>query len=276
VTSRGRYAVKEWFAAPDPALVEEHTRFAERARRLGVCTPRTYRDRSGAAVHLVHETPVVVFEWVDLLPRTRALDPAAVGRLVAGLHRAGPPAAGPVDNWFSSMVPEPAWEELLTRLKDADAPFAPALESFVDVLGSVSGALEAPRDLRTCHRDLWSDNVLAAADGRTCVIDFDNCGPADPSHELAMVLYEFGLDDPGRMRSLVAAYEDAGGPGRVERPGQFTMLVAQDAHLAQIAGSRWLGAGDQVERDRIERWFCEIVDDPETPQRLQRILDAVV
>ena len=98
---------------------------------------------SGCGKDDPHAAETVIHHY--LREKVQTLDPAEVGRLVAGLHRAGPPAEGPVDNWFSSMVPEPAWEELLTRLRDAGAPFARSLEQFVDVLLSVSADLEPPR-----------------------------------------------------------------------------------------------------------------------------------
>ena len=48
-----------------------------------------------------------------------------------------------------------------------------------------------------------------------CVIDWDNCGPADPSHELACAVYEFGQRDADRMRAFYDAYRAAGGPARL-------------------------------------------------------------
>jgi thiamine kinase-like enzyme len=40
------------------------------------------------------------------------------------------------------------------------------------------------RDLQVCHCDLWADNVVGTPTGGVCVIDRENCGPADPSQEL--------------------------------------------------------------------------------------------
>ena len=58
------------------------------------------------------------------------------------------------------------------------------------------------RELRTCHRDLWADNVRTSHDGGLCVFDFDNAGLADPSQELAMILVE------GCRRRLTATTDD--------------------------------------------------------------------
>jgi hypothetical protein len=93
--------------------------------------------------------------------------------------------------------------------------------------------------------------------------------------ELAMVLFEFGADDPARARRIHTAYREAGGPGRVTRRGHFTMVVAEQAHIGQLACSRWVGASDQGERDRLAAWFREIPADPVTLARIDRILAAV-
>ena len=53
------------------------------------------------------------------------------------------------------------------------------------------------------------------------------------------------------------------------------MLVAQQAHIGRLACSRWVGARDPAERDRLAAWFLEIPDDPVTLARIDRVLLAV-
>jgi hypothetical protein len=65
-----------------------------------------------------------------------------------------------------------------------------------------------------------------------CVIDWDNSGPESPTRELAVGLVEFG-HTAKRIRCLVEAYEDAGGPGRIRRPEDFTMAIAQLRHIGE-------------------------------------------
>ena len=161
------------------------------------------------------------------------------------------------------------------RVAREGAPFAPVLGALLGDLIAVESVIEPHEAPIVCHRDLWADNVLPTADGRVCVIDFENLGPADPSQELAMVLFEFGDDDPARARAIHTAYLDAGGPGRVTRRGHFTMLVAEQAHIGQLACSRWVGASHATERERLAAWFLEIPDDPVTLARIDRILAAV-
>ena len=110
-----------------------------------------------------------------------------------------------------------------------------------------------PRDLRTCHRDLWADNVRRARDGGLCVFDFDNAGLADPSQELALILVEYCTADPRRAGVIRAAYAEAGGPGRVEDPTDFAMAIAQLSHILAEGCRRWLTATTDAERSRQRR-----------------------
>ena len=122
----------------------------------------------------------------------------------------------------------------------------------------MEGLLGASVDLQTCHRDLWADNVRGTASGSICVIDWENCGLADPSQELALVLFEFGAASPDRARALYAAYVDAGGPGRVDRPEHFSMTIAQLGHIGEMACATWLDFGEpEEERARAVTRFAE-------------------
>ncbi len=82
--------------------------------------------------------------------------------------------------------------------------------------------------------------MLATPDGGLCVIDWDNCGRADPSHELAMVLFEFGMGEPDRIASVYRAYLAAGGVGRVDGTGDFSMVIATLGHIGRRHGELWL------------------------------------
>ncbi|MEW1952020.1 phosphotransferase [Terrabacter sp. NPDC080008] len=274
-TAEGSHAVKEWFATPDLTEVAEDVALVDAARATGVLTPAVRHAPSGEVATLVEGTAVRLFEWFDLRRPSRRLDPVAVGRAVAGLHRAGAPTEAPVENWFATGLGERQWREVHERVVAAGAPFAGQLGALVDDLVAVESVLEPHESPIVCHRDLWADNVRATADARVCVLDFENLGPADPSQELAMVLFEFGDDDPSRARLLHTAYREAGGPGRVTRRGHFTMLVAEQAHIAQLACSRWVGASSEAHRERLATWFLEVPDDPVTLPRIDRILAAV-
>ena len=89
------------------------------------------------------------------------------------------------------------------------------------------------------------------------------------------MLFDFGLGDPRRMRDLYAAYVDAGGPGRITRPRDCTVLVAQLGHIAVLGCERWLASTTEDERAHTEAWVREYVDEPVTLAVVDAILDAV-
>lgn len=274
-TDTGQFAVKEWFAGPNVGEVDRDAEFSELARMAGVLVPEVVRTVDGDVTAFVGDTMIRVCTWLDLEPRTRGLDPAAVGSVVARLHHVGTRTDEPVARWFSEGFGPVAWCALLEHLVDEDAPFVADFAPLVGSLIEVESVMVPHESPIVCHRDLWADNVLPTSDGRICVIDFENLGPADPSQELAMVLFEFGDDDAARARDLYTAYLEAGGPARITHPGDFTMLIAEQAHIGHLAASRWVSERDQAERRRLEAWFRELLDDPVTLPRIDRILTAV-
>ena len=133
----------------------------------------------------------------------------------------------------------------------------------------------APRRVQVCHRDLWADNVRRTLDGGLVVLDWENCGPGDVNGELGCALFEYGLGEPDRMRTLHRAYRDAGGPGRLADRGDLTMLVAQLSNIARVGCERWLTSSTDYERARNADWVGEFLDEPVTVETVDRILHAV-
>src|SRR4029077_15008064 len=163
---------------------------------VGVPTPNVVLTPEGAVLLDLDGAQVRLFEWVDLRERDEGLDPALVGALVAAIHRVPFEGTRPVDPWYREPVGATRWDELVEHLTGRGAPFAPELAALRDELVALEALLEPERALRTCHRDLWADNVRATAGGEVCDFDWDNYGHADPSQELALVLFEFGAGDP--------------------------------------------------------------------------------
>ena len=65
------------------------------------------------------------------------------------------------------------------------------------------------------------------------------------------MVFEFGMGDVDRFRTIHDAYLASGGPGRIDRPGTFSMLIAQLGHIGEDACERWLDAtGSADERAR--------------------------
>jgi aminoglycoside phosphotransferase (APT) family kinase protein len=131
------------------------------------------------------------------------------------------------------------------------------------------------RGTQTCHLDLWADNLRRTEDGDLCVIDFDNCGPADPSRELAMVIFEFGRGDADRWRGLDSAYREAGGPGRVTGRDCLGLTVAQLHHIGHRHLTMWLAARDAEARARSLAGVEEFLDGPLLLPEVDRLVAAV-
>ena len=87
---------------------------------------------------------------------------------------------------------------------------------------------------RTCRAVIALGGQHAADTGRPLVIDWENCGLADPAQELPMAMIDFGLGDQRRIAELYLAY-DGGGPARISGFGSFTMVIAQFGHFWESA-----------------------------------------
>src|SRR5258706_11782912 len=168
------------------------------------------------------------------------LDCGTVGGLVSAIHRVPYVGVNGGHPWYTQPVGKVRWDELVRDLNGARAPFAHQLAALRYELLALEALLEWPSNLQTCHRDLFADNVLRTPSGSLCVIDWENSGLAEPSQELGLVLFEYGCGDPGRVRALYEAYIDAGGPGRIERPGHFSMVISQIGHIGELSCRRWL------------------------------------
>ena len=221
----------------------------------GVPAPRVVRAVDGGVVVAVGTAPVLLYEWVDLGARTTDLDPTVIGQVTAQLHAVQVDGSNPEHWWYTDPIGAEAWGRLVAECAAAGAPFADALAAYRPELVALEDLIEEAETLRCCHRDLWADNVLPTVGGRAggvCVIDWENAGLADPSQELALVVFEFCRDDPARAGTLLEAYVSSGGPGRLDRPQRFSMVVAQLGHIGQHACQQWLEAATLAERERAE------------------------
>ena len=276
-TRLGTWAVKETFAPLDPREAEAAAAHQEAVAAAGVPAPAVVRTADdGAAMALVEGVQVRVYRWVDLRDPDVTLDPAAVGRTLAAIHGVPIAADGPVDPWYTEPVGADRWRSLARDVTAVDPGRGRALAELCDDLVELESWLEPATAPQRCHRDLWADNLRSTTDRRPCVIDWDNGGPADPGQELAMVLFEFGGDDPGRERALHDAYRAAGGPGRITGRGAFSLVIAQIGNigswsLATLADRRTAGA----DRERAAGRVDEFLDRALTPARIDALLAAI-
>jgi len=275
-TGDGSWAVKVPFDPVDEDEVAPSARFQEAAYDAGVPTPPVVRTVEGDVFADLGPLAVRVYGWVDLLAPDPMLDPETVGRVVAAIHGVDVQTCAPADAWYRDPVGAAVWDEVVTSLRRAGAPFADRLADLRDELVALESWLADPATLRACHRDLWADNLLPTAGGGVCVVDWENSGAADPGQELACVLFEFGRTDPERARALATAYRDAGGPGEVREREDFTMLIAQLGHIVEVAARDWLQPNRRSpDRGTAAAWIAETLDDPHTQHRLDALLDAV-
>jgi Ser/Thr protein kinase RdoA (MazF antagonist) len=274
---RGSWAVKQVGDVSQAELSEilQGAAFQDAARAAGVPTPDVRRTRTGDLIADVGGVHVRIHAWVDLEPPDTGLDPLELGRLLAGLHRV--PFAGTVglDPWYTEPVGATRWAELMASLRERKAPFADELAALIPEIVELERLLgTAPKALRTCHRDLWADNVRRTSGGGLCVFDFDNAGLADPSQELALALVEYATIDPSRAPTIRAAYTGAGGPGRVTGPADFALPIAQLGHIVAEGCRRWLLAATDIDRIDNEGWVREFIERPLTSRVVEALLAA--
>lgn len=261
-TQRGRWAVKTEFEPGAETANESSMRFHHQCWAAGVSTPEPIRSVDGPFVAEVSGQPLRLFAWEDLDEPDTDLDPVAVGGLLAALHAVRRAPTGPVNDWFQAPIGASQWESVLDASRAAGAPYADRLAELLPALIDVESILTPMAGSQTCHLDLWSDNLRRTTSGKLSVIDFDNCGPADPSRELAMVIFEFGGGDPLRHRALLDAYARAGGPGRVKGRDSFALTVAQLNHIGHRHLRMWVAAEDSAARDRSRAGVEEFLSEP--------------
>ncbi len=271
-TSTGTWAVKELFHRELEADARLSADFQEVAVRSGVPAPAVVRTADRRVLLDLDGRQFRVFSWVDISPPDLDLDPGMVGVLVAGIHRLGHPSMGCARPWYTEPVGAARWHQLLQQLIAAQNPLGRRLE---DELCGLEELLEEPSDLQQLHLDLWADNVRIADTGGLCVIDWDNSGPGDPRQELAAVLFEHCSGRPARTRALYDAYVDAGGPGRIARPEDFSMAIAQLGHILEWQCGNWLNAANADERRHAEAAIDEHLSRPLTRQVIEEILVAL-
>ena len=272
VTARGVFALKETFGELDVDESELTAVFQARCHDAGVPCPRPLADGDGRYVAHLGGQPVRLQTWADVHDADPLLDPASVGTAVARLHGVVVPATESPHEWHTEPVGAAEWRALVKAARGAGAPYADRLAALVPDLLAMEELLTPMVGRQWCHLDLWADNLRGTPDGGVCVIDFDNAGPAEPTRELAMVLFEFARTGRDRLHALVAAYEEAGGSGRVSRAEDFGVTIAQLHHIGRHQVLGWLHARDPEARARAHAGVEEFVGDPFRVGDVERLL----
>lgn len=275
-TDRGVWAVKRSFSDFAAADAQRAGTFQNLARANGVPTPASVPTRAGDYGYDLAGTLIRVQGWVEVLEPNAMIDPARVGATVAALHRTVLPADAGPHPWYTEGLGADGWDELLAEARRQQAPFTERLADLRGELVALEALLTPMTPVQTCHLDLWFDNLRVTPGGELCLLDWDNCGPGDPSRELALVLFDFARTSPERMATLYAAYRDAGGPGQVRTPADFSLLIAQLGHIGAMQMRRWLNpATSKTERAYALRGAEEFLDDPLSRATIDAILAVV-
>lgn len=271
-TQWGAWAIKQSLEPGNHPELETSTAYHRQCWESGVPSPEPVRAVSGSLVTEVSGQFLRAYTWVDLEDPDAGVDPAAVGELLAMVHRVHREPAGSVHEWFEAPIGPQEWTRVLTASRAVGAPYVDRLAELLPRIIEVESILVPMAAVQTCHLDLWSDNVLRRPDGALCVIDFDNAGPADPGREVAMVVFEFGQGDNDRRRALYDAYRAAGGPGRVTGRDSCAMTVAQLHHIGHRHLQMWLTAPDDTARERSLKGVEGFLNEPLLLPEVDRIV----
>jgi Ser/Thr protein kinase RdoA (MazF antagonist) len=282
-TERGPWAVKELLrfdGATVVASARADVAFQEIAIAAGIPMPRPVRSTRGEVLVDLGEAVgtrfVRVYTWVELAARTATPPLDVVAAILGRLHRAAPPDARPMDRWYVTPPPPGVWPGRQAAARRSGATWADALDGLVPILLETTAATGPVRARRriTCHLDFNPDNVLVDVAGGVVVVDWENSGPASAEQELASGLAQF-VRDPSDMPAFLAAYEAAGGIGRLVDRASFAMTMVVDANLVETY-SRWAldPASSDEDRARAAFWIEDIAANTFTLDRVDAWLAA--
>jgi aminoglycoside phosphotransferase (APT) family kinase protein len=186
-----------------------------------------------------------------------------IGHAVAQLHRVTGRRFGYL------RAPHPTWRraflamlgDLLADARELATPLPRSCDEIAAVAAATSDALDAVREPRLVHFDLWDANVFVVErDGRFAlegIIDGERAFYGDPLAEAVALAPNLVLDDAP---ALVAGYEAAGGRfGRDRAAGRRLALYA--LYLGVVVCTEAPTRGYGPDHAHVLRWGAGLIED---------------
>lgn len=215
-TKAGAFAVKQAVPELVPGEIEDAFRIERRAHEAGVASAEPVPSVHGRCFEQIDGRWYRCHRWIDGAAKenedVNEGDAAAMGALVASLHRLEIPVSGfPPKHAFGAEH----WRTL--ALRAGQSRWASLVRDNLDAIVEAeavgaSGIDETPVG---SHRDLNAHNVLFTAAGLV-LIDWDAAGPISPQYERASTAvlwaqrHDGGLD-VDRVIAFLRAYRSSGG-----------------------------------------------------------------
>lgn len=288
-TDRGRWNATELFDWTPTDNVETEAALVEAALGAGVRAPRPVRDVGGGVIADVDGRRWRVHESIKLGPEPMMpASPgvaAAVGRVLAKLHGLALPAPGPVQPWLTRRPAESQWNELLARATSAAVPWAPllarAIPGFVEVAAIRDDDTAATPILSHCS--VGHTSVRMADGNELVVLGWEHSGTTPPRWELGGALASWSSQPDGALneraaRAMVEAYRDEGGSVDALGLAMFTSHIAGGLNWTRTRVAIALGddGGNEARRAEAARQVPDLLKNPTSRSRLERILEVVV
>lgn len=236
VTEAGQFILTLYEKRVDPADLPFFLGLIEHLANAGITCPTPVHDRKGQALGRLADRPAAIVTFLTgvWVKRPRTEHCAAVGRALAGLHRAGQsfeitrPNALSVGSW------RPLYETCNGRADEVQVGLAHEIETELTFLED-----NWPRDLPNgvIHADLFPDNVFFLRQELSGLIDFYFACNDMLAYDIAICLNAWCFETDGafnitKARAMLAGYA-------AERPLSQAEIAALPI-LARGAALRFL------------------------------------